>query len=124
GAERRPPERLGELYVLDLADLFRMPRQKPRHVRFRTLRTHLPGRVAVVAAHDLDEILAALHTCTLWVVRRSSLQADEPSAGRGQRRDGGQHDGSLLNSTHDVPPPLGRMSCCPLRRHRRTTPPA
>ena len=38
-----------------------MTRQEPRHIRFGTFRAHLPRRVAVVAAHDLHQVFAALH---------------------------------------------------------------
>src|SRR5687767_9371138 len=43
--------------------LLRVSREKPLHVRLGALRTHLPRSVAVVAAHDADEVLAALNFC-------------------------------------------------------------
>ena len=62
--------------------VLRVAGERPRHVHLGTLRPHLPRRVAVVAAHDVDQVLAALAP---GCGRPSARGRSAPGAGVGSR---------------------------------------
>src|SRR4029079_14643172 len=81
-----------------------MTRQESRHIRLRTLRTHFPRRMAIVAPHDLDEIFPALddlfgRTTLSGLPCLAPGQGDE--AGRLRQNDRNREQTSAQSHSHD-----------------------